>query len=268
MSEQFEGDGEAFQNLLKTVAQLRDPLEGCPWDLEQDSLSLPPYLLEEAQEFMSSVQRNDQDSIVEELGDVFFQVVLHSQIAFEKKLFTVKQMCEKLNAKLIERHPHVFQDNKTSLQSHEVKKQWNLNKISKSGLDKLYDALKLPPILASQKIGNFSHGIGFDWENSDQVLLKVEEELKEIKEAIKNKSHKEELAEEIGDLLFSTIQLARHCDLSADYCLNLSNQKFQNRFELLYSMVKSSQKELHSMTLEEKEQYWSIVKNTLKSNKL
>ena len=86
MSEQFEGAGEAFQNLLKTVAQLRDPLEGCPWDLEQDSLSLLPYLLEEAQEFMSSVQRNDQDSIVEELGDVFFQVVLHSQIAFEKKL--------------------------------------------------------------------------------------------------------------------------------------------------------------------------------------
>jgi MazG family protein len=267
MSEQFQGAQESFLKLLQTVAKLRDPIDGCPWDLEQDSKSLLPYLLEEAQEFISTVEHNDLAYMDEELGDVLFQVILHSQIGYEKNLFTIAQICEKLSNKLIKRHPHVFEKSNTSITAEEVKKQWNKSKITKSGLEKLHDAMKLSPILAAQKIGNFSNGIGFDWDNAQQVLLKVDEEVQEVKEAIQQKNSKEDIAEEIGDLLFSTIQLARHCDLSADYCLNASNKKFQRRFEELYKIVQNSQKNLLTMSLEEKEQFWTMAKTALKSQK-
>lgn len=264
MSDQFNGAGEAFSALLKTVAQLRDPQKGCPWDLEQTAISLLPYLLEEAQEFMSVIENNQDEQIVEELGDVLFQVILHSQISFEKKLFTPELLCQKLTRKLKERHPHVFSDNAKSLTAEEVKNQWSKNKHKKSGLDKLHDAVKLAPILAADKIGSFSNHVGFDWENSEQVFLKVEEELEEVRSAmsdVNTTQKKEHLAEEIGDLLFSTIQLARHLNLSADYCLKKANDKFYQRFLKLDKLVKMQNKELIQLSLEEKELLWAKVKS-------
>lgn len=271
MSQQFDGVNEVFLELLKTVASLRDPLQGCPWDKEQTSKTLLPYLLEEAQEFIATVEKDEESSMAEELGDVLFQVVLHSQIAYEKKLFSINELCQKLNAKLIERHPHVFNKSSPAMNAEEVKKQWNQNKVDKGGLQKLNDAMKLPPLLASQKIGNFSNGVGFDWENAEQVLLKVDEELAEVKEAVSDKKStlsKDSIAEEIGDLIFSTVQLARHLDLSADYCLNLANHKFQQRFMDLHQQVTKDKKDLLTMPLEEKEFYWSKAKKNIKSKKL
>lgn len=262
-NDQFEGAGVAFTDLLKTVAKLRDPQQGCPWDLEQTAKSLLPFLLEESQEFMSTIENNQEEDIQEELGDVLFQIIIHSQIAFEKKLFSMKQMCQKLNEKMIERHPHVFKKNQTLSSATEVKNHWNQSKVAKDGLKKLHDAMKLPPMLAAQKIGSFSHTVGFDWENPQQVVLKVKEELEEVIEVLPVNQQKTEsnlLAEEIGDLLFSTIQLARHCQLSADYCLHLANQKFTRRFLNLDKNIKEQKKDLLSMTLEEKELLWKKVK--------
>ncbi len=261
MPEQFNGAGEAFTELLKTIAKLRDPIDGCPWDLEQTSKSLLPYLLEEAQEFMSVIENNEYQHIKEELGDVLFQVVLHAQISFENKFFTAEQMCVDLNKKLIERHPHVFNKNQPTLSAAEVKTQWNKNKVTKAGLQKLHDAMKLPPIISADKIGSFSNTVGFDWDNASQVLEKVKEELDEVAEVLE--SDKNKLAEEIGDLLFSTVQLARHSNLSADYCLKLANQKFYNRFIALDKMIKSQNKDLTTMSLDEKESAWQMVKKNM-----
>lgn len=268
MSQQFEGAGAAFTELLKTISKLRDPVKGCPWDLEQTSKSLLPYLLEEAQEFISTIENNDEQHIQEELGDVLFQVVLHSQISTEKNLFTAKQLCLDLTQKLIERHPHVFSNQSSTLNAQEVKIQWNKNKVAKAGLQKLHDAMKLPPMIAADKIGSFSHTVGFDWENAIQVLTKVAEEFAEVSEAMekhKNSQNIEHLAEEIGDLLFSVTQLARHNNLSADYCLNLANRKFYNRFLALDEMIKGQNKDLLTMSLDEKEVAWQRVKNMQKS---
>jgi ATP diphosphatase len=265
VTHQLKGAESSFSELLKTIAQLRDPIHGCPWDIEQTSKSLLPYLMEEAQEFMSVIENQQDHLIKEELGDVLFQVVLHAQIAFEKKLFTMEQMCQALNTKLIERHPHVFKENQNNLTAAEVKELWNKNKIKKDGLQKLHDAMKLPPILSADKIGSFSHGVGFDWNNSKEVLEKVKEEVQEVQEVLeveKKSTPNDHLAEEIGDLLFSTIQLARHSQLSADYCLKLANQKFYNRFLKLDKLVKSQNKNLLQMSLEEKEALWKQVKQS------
>ncbi len=267
MSNQFQGANEAFMALLKTVATLRDPQYGCPWDKEQTAQSLLPYFLEEVQEYMMAVEQEEKTSMGEELGDVLFQVVLHAQIAYEQNIFTIKHLCETLNTKLIDRHPHVFLENSVPLNAEEIKTQWNKSKIQKAGMQKLLDAMKLPPIMSSHKIGIFSHTVGFDWENATQVLSKVDEELQEVKEAIQNKQTKNEIAEEIGDLLFSTIQLARHLDLSADYCLHLANQKFQQRFMELHSLVTKEQKDLLTLSLEEKEKLWNCAKLSVKKKK-
>lgn len=264
--EQVSGAGNAFEILIKTIARLRDPLNGCPWDLQQTSKSLLPFLLEESQEFMSVIENNHDDEILEELSDVFFQVILHAQISYENKLFTPKDLCDSLNKKLIDRHPHVFTDGKSLATPEEVKHEWNKRKVQHKGLDKLHEAMNLPPILSAHKIGTFSQTVGFDWDKPQEVLVKVEEELQEVKSALLSEAaatdpiQKEHVAEEIGDLLFSVIQLARHLHLSADYCLLKANKKFFNRFIALNKEVNDLKKDLLSMSLAEKEVLWQKVK--------
>lgn len=255
---------KAFSELLKTVAALRDPNSGCPWDLKQTHQSLLPFLIEETQEFMSVVEKNEVQHFQEELGDLLFQVLLHTQLAHEKKLFNVHQLCEALNRKLISRHPHVFEKQNEKMTAEEVYVNWNKNKIKNKGLEKLEEAMKLPPLLSAHKIGTFSQTVGFDWENVMQVFDKVKEEVDEVQQALKNLAEdKEAVIQEIGDLLFSVVQLARHLNVNADYCLIKANQKFYSRFMEMMNILRIENKELSAMNLAEKEIVWQKVKKKM-----
>lgn len=263
----------SFKNLVNTVAKLRDPNNGCPWDLEQNHLTLLPYLIEETQEFMAVIENNEEQHIKEELGDLLFQVVLHAQLAQEKNLFNIIDLCDFLNKKLVDRHPHVFEQGNRNITSEEVLKQWNKNKIKSKGIEKLHEAIKLAPLLSAHKIGAFSQTVGFDWENSLQVFEKVKEELSEVQLALdsfinKKTTSNNEVVEEIGDLLFSIAQLARHLKVNADYCLFKANQKFYNRFLKMIDELKIQKKELTNMSLQEKEELWQKVKSKIDEDKL
>lgn len=261
----------SWKSLLEIIARLRAP-NGCPWDREQTHRSLVPYAIEETYELVEAIESGDDKSIVEELGDVLLQVVLHAQIASETGRFTIDQVIRVISEKMIRRHPHVFGDESTALDkpttSDQVLSRWQELKSSEkvsseqskvstpatsSGSANSSEGfrfdipLALPALLRSSKIGDKTSVLKFDWPNWQGVLAKVEEELGEVKTALREsktptfiaKDHPETgtsrdpVACEIGDLLFSTAQLARHRGLDPEQCLREANARFERRYGLL-----------------------------------
>ncbi|MGH8003030.1 MAG: nucleoside triphosphate pyrophosphohydrolase, partial [Brasilonema sp.] len=221
----------AIQELVDVVAKLRSPDGGCPWDLEQTPQTLTPYVIEEAYEVVDAIKSGDQDAIAEELGDLFLQVVLQAQIASEYGQFSLKEVAEGISQKLIRRHPHVFGD--VSVQSvDEVRQNWEQIKAEEKGepspdTQKLSYKLsryarKLPPLMATMKISQKAAAVGFEWEDIDGVWDKFNEELTEFKQALAYETPKRQQAE-LGDLLFSLLQLARWCNLDPEAALQGTN---------------------------------------------
>ncbi|MEC4814864.1 MAG: nucleoside triphosphate pyrophosphohydrolase [Scytonema sp. PMC 1069.18] len=255
----------ALQELIDVVAKLRSPDGGCPWDLEQTPQTLTPYVIEEAYEVVDAINSGEKEAIAEELGDLLLQVVLQAQIASEYGQFSLKEVAQGIAQKLIRRHPHVFGD--VSVQNvEEVRQNWEQIKAAEKGepspdSQKLSHKLKgytrkLPPLMATMKISKKAAAVGFEWENIDGVWDKFNEELTEFKQALEHETPERQQAE-LGDLLFSVLQLARWHNLDPTEALQGTNQRFIQRLE---KMETFANRPLSDYSLEELEALWQQAK--------
>ncbi len=259
-------DLKSFSALVEIVAALRGP-GGCPWDKEQTHQSLTQYAIEEVFEFVETVERLDDLAMKEELGDVLFQVALHSQLAEERSAFTIEDVLLELNSKMIRRHPHVFGNEKAET-SAEVLENWDVIKKAEKASKKTHEHFDIPGALPSlqraYKIGRKTQKTGFDWSTPAEVRTKVLEELEEVDLAIMQK-HEEKIAEELGDLLFSVAQYVRHLGHEPESCLRLANRKFEKRYFGMLEICRLKGVDFENLSLEEKEALWNQVK--VESNK-
>ena len=260
---------EKFDELVNVMARLRAP-GGCPWDREQTYASLAQYLLEECYETFDAIQEADQTgdttNLREELGDVLLQVVFHSTIAAEKGDFTIDEVTEGVTEKLILRHPHVFGEAELKT-AHDVLSNWDelkraqqqaSGKVEKPKESILEDVpLHFPALLEGQKLSKKAAKARFDWENVHQIFDKLTEETDELKEAIEKN---ENIEEEIGDLLFVVVNLARRLDVDAETALKKTNRKFRERFKYIEKELKSNGKSLENSSLEEMDALWNQAK--------
>ena len=251
-----------LNKLIKTVQKLRKPDTGCPWHIKQTHQSLLPYLLEETYEVINAIKKNNDEEIKEELGDLLFQIVIHSQIASERKKFDIKDVMKELHKKLYRRHPHVFKYTR-KLNAKELELQWQKIKEKEGKKRDINDPFSIlnkyeSKILQSFKIGKISKSLKFDWDNYKGPLNKVKEELREVI-AEKKVNNKQKIEEEIGDLLFSVIQLARHLDINPEIALNQSNIKFISRINLMLRQFEKKEDFINSSN-KTKEKYWNIIK--------
>jgi len=251
----------AFDKLLEVVAHLRAPA-GCPWDREQTNESLVPKLLEEAYEVAHAVRDRDDANLREELGDVLLLVLMHSQIASERSDFAIEQIIEELTAKLIRRHPHVFGKH-TADDAGAVVKLWDsVKREEKRDQQRHYldgVAAALPALMRAQKIQKKAAHVNFDWTHHADVIGKVDEELAETKEAIARQNEKE-IAEEIGDLFFAAVNLARKQKLDAETLLQSATDKFVRRFNALEDELRAQGRQLGDQDLAELDAIWNAQK--------
>jgi tetrapyrrole methylase family protein / MazG family protein len=243
----------SFQQLVEIVKKLRGP-NGCPWDKAQTHKSLTAYAIEEAHELEQAIENNDIENMKEELGDLLFQSILHSEIARQNNDFDINDVINHLNHKMISRHPHVFA-NTIANTPDEVLKNWEEIKAQEKQTELFDIPLSFPALLRAHKIGKKSQKMNFDWMKPQEVLLKVKEELTELELAIE-KNDLENTEEELGDLLFTISQLARHLKLDAEKSLRKANLKFIKRFE---NMLKLNS-EFKDLVASEKEKLWNQVK--------
>jgi XTP/dITP diphosphohydrolase len=255
----------AFGQLLAVVAQLRSPEGGCPWDRAQTPQTLIPYAIEETYELVDALTRNVPADIAEELGDVLLQVVLHAQIAGELGQFSLQTVIEGLTDKLVRRHPHVF-GAETVRDAAEVRQKWAEIKAREQGgtaetLSRKIERYTrtLPPLTAALKISQKVADHGFEWENMAQIWHKVAEEVAEFQAATTD-AHR---AEELGDLLFSIVQVARWHAIDPAIALHQTNQKFANRFRVMEQL---SPKPITACTTSELESLWQQAKQVLSSS--
>ena len=260
-------DLERFESLLEVVKALRGP-DGCPWDKEQTHRTLTPFAIEEAHELAEAIETGDEREMVGELGDLLLQVVLHAEIGRQAGRFEIKDVVRAISEKMVSRHPHVF-GGETAATSDEVLANWSkikaaekAKKAKKSEPEMRFDVpLSLPALLRSQKIGDKTKRLRFDWSSPKEVLSKVEEELGELKaEMAPTSPDKAKLEHEIGDLLFSVAQLARHLGLEAEQCLRTANSRFETRYFTMRQEIEKSGRAYDSLSLEELEASWQAVK--------
>jgi XTP/dITP diphosphohydrolase len=262
----------ALQHLIEVVAQLRSPDGGCPWDLEQTPETLIPYIIEEAYEVVDAIQTGNKAAIAEELGDLLLQVVLQAQIASEFGDFTLETIATGIATKLIRRHPHVFAD-ATVNNAEEVNQNWEAIKAAEKGETpeqaqllsrKLQHYVRsLPALMAGMKISKKAAMAGFEWENTAGVWAKFAEELAEFQEALQsdNKAHQQA---ELGDLLFTIVNIARWYDLDPFEALQGTNRRFIQRLSL---MEQFSSRPLTEYNIEELELLWQQAKDKLNEKK-
>jgi tetrapyrrole methylase family protein/MazG family protein len=248
----------AFQKLSETIKILRDPIKGCPWDIKQTHESLKQYLIEESYELIDAIDNNPSE-ICNELGDVLLQVMLHSQIAEDENRFDIADVVNKLNDKLIERHPHVF-GSTVCKDAEEVSKNWQANKVKSADGSLLSGISKhLPALHKANLIGKRVSQVGFDWTDVKSTLNKVEEEFNEYKNALNDKNNSDSIKEELGDLLFTIAQLARKHGLDAEELLQHGNEKFIKRFRQLENLAN---KPINVLTSIELEELWQKIKKS------
>ena len=248
-----------FVDLVNIVEKLRSP-EGCPWDKEQTHESLLPYFLEEAYEVIESVELKDWETLKEELGDVLLHILLQAKIADETNKFNISDSLEGINNKLVKRHPHVFGDDNIDA-SVEAKQNWedikHVEKKRKSRLDGVPN--KLPALVRAQRLQEKASYAGFDHDNIEDAWEKLNEELNELKSA-QEKRDIENIKEEIGDVLFSVVNLSRFFDIPAEDMLRKTNRKFITRFQTIERELKEKGKKLENSNLEEMEKIWEKSK--------
>lgn len=260
----------ALQQLMAVVAQLRNPDGGCPWDLAQTPETLIPYIIEEAYETVDALRQGEPAAIADELGDLLLQVVLQSQLASEAKQFSLTEVAKGITDKLIRRHPHVFGDVEVD-GVEEVRANWEAIKAVEKGetretADLLSAKLeryarRLPPLMAGLKLSEKSAAAGFEWPDMNGVWAKFYEELSEFQEALLNGDAVEQQAE-LGDLLFTLVNIARWCQVDPAVALHQTNQKLIERIRVIESRA---EKPLSEYSTEEIEQLWQAAKRTLKA---
>lgn len=242
--------------LAKVMARLRDPDTGCPWDIEQDFSTIAPYTIEEAYEVADAIERNDMAELRDELGDLLLQVVFHSRIAEQAGYFTLQDVIDGITEKMIRRHPHIFGDGVAREDGHG---RWeDIKAAERAGKDADQSALAgvakaLPALLRAEKIQKRAARTGFDWPDIQGVVAKIEEELQEVHEAASPDEHHEE----IGDLLFSVVNLARHWKVDAEAALRTATAKFEKRFRTMEDIAGEA---FPGLSLEDKEALWKQAK--------
>ena len=254
---------EEINNLLQTFKKLRDPSQGCPWDKEQDFKSIASCSIEEAYEVADAIEREDFNDLKEELGDLFFQIIFHSGMAEEKKLFNFEEVVKELNDKLIRRHPHVF-DKKQEMSASESLEIWEKEKKKereKKNLISLMDDIpkNLPSLTRAKKIQKRAKSVGFDWQNENEVIRKIDEEIDELKRA-KTSQKKEDISEEIGDLFFTLVNLSRHYNLEPEDIIRKANLKFETRFRKMEDEASMANVDLKDLEINELETLWQRIK--------
>ena len=252
-----------INNLLQTFKKLRDPSQGCPWDKEQDFKSIASCSIEEAYEVADAIEREDFNDLKEELGDLFFQIIFHSGMAEEKKLFNFEEVVKELNDKLIRRHPHVF-DKKQEMSASESLEIWEKEKKKereKKNLLSLMDDIpkNLPSLTRAKKIQKRAKSVGFDWQNESDVIRKIDEEIDELKRA-KVSQKKEDISEEIGDLFFTLVNLSRHYNLEPEDIIRKANLKFEKRFRKMEDEANKTKVNLEDLEINELETLWQKIK--------
>ena len=258
-------DQPAIARLLWVMARLRDPDGGCPWDLEQDFATIAPYTLEEAYEVADAIARGDLDHLKDELGDLLLQVVYHAQMAKEAGLFDFEEVAATIADKMIRRHPHVFgaaRVNDAQAQSHAWEAAKAREREDKGGerhrvLDDV--PLALPALLRATKLQKRAARVGFDWPEAAQVLDKIAEEIAELRAELAE-ADAGRLSDEIGDLLFAAVNLARHLGIDAETSLRASNAKFERRFASVEDALRARGRRLEDASLEEMEALWQQAK--------
>lgn len=259
-----------FGRLHEIVEILRSP-EGCPWDREQTHASIRKNLIEETYEVLETIDDDDPDHMKEELGDLLLQIMLHSQMEEELGTFSVYDVIEGLNDKLIFRHPHVFGDNKAE-DAGEALANWEAMKAEekkRKGQDERVSVLDgvprdLPALMKAYKLQKKASKVGFDWDKVEDIFLKVEEELNELKEAIQKNYAEEEQMLELGDVLFATANIARFIGADPEEALAATNRKFTRRFQYIEQRLAEQGKGMKDSDIEEMESYWQEAKQALK----
>lgn len=268
--------------LLEIMEALRTPGTGCPWDLDQDFASIAPYTLEEAYEVVDAIERGDFSDLKDELGDLLLQVVFHARMAEEQELFAFPDVVEAITRKLIRRHPHVF-GNAKDLTPSEVKHLWdeikqaekNERRASREALGQAPEPQEktflggiptgLPALTRAQKLTAKAAKVGFDWPETAQVIDKIHEELDEVKEAASS-NDKASIEDEIGDLLFSVTNLARHFGIDPESALRRTNAKFEKRFGAIEASLARQGRSLADASLDEMERIWDEAKQEERNN--
>ena len=250
---------QAFDDLVSIVARLRAP-DGCPWDQKQTHESLKPYLIEEAYEVIEGVEAGDMNLLKEELGDVLLHVVFQADIAQKNGKFTIEDSLNHVNEKLVRRHPHVFGDDKADAPFH-AKQNWESAKHKEKKRESRLDGVpvSLSALTRAQRLQEKASYAGFDWEKIEQVWGKINEEIKELKEA-QSSGIKIQIEEEIGDVIFSFVNLARFLNIPAESALRKTNRKFTTRFKAVEDELKSRGKTVEDSNLEEMDSIWNEVK--------
>jgi MazG family protein len=257
-------ESTAFAKLCQIVAKLRAP-GGCPWDREQTNESLLPSLIEEAYEAAGAIRAKDDANLREELGDVILLAVMQAEIANENRRFNIEEVLEEVTAKLIRRHPHVFAKGEVN-DAEGVVKQWEAIKHEEKngGGDGHYLAglpTALPALMRAQKAQKKAARVNFDWTQLSDVVAKVDEELGETKQAIAA-GNSAEIADEIGDLLFAVVNLARKTGLDAEETLQTATEKFVARFDRVEDELRARGRKLGDANLEELDEIWNAIKKT------
>lgn len=251
-----------FSNLRDIIATLRGP-DGCPWDKKQTHESLKKYLIEESFEVIDAINRGDEDLLVEELGDVLLQVMLHAQIGEDEGFFTIDDVIEGVSNKMVRRHPHVFGTEKAQ-NAEEVMTIWDdIKKQEKGKVESLLDGVgfEIPNLIRAYEIQKKAASVGFDWRDIRPALEKVQEEIKELEEEMEKDSINEVLlTDEFGDILFALVNVARFLKIQPEEALFRANEKFKRRFQFIENRVKESGKIFSDYTLEELDQYWDAAK--------
>ncbi|MEA1972166.1 MAG: nucleoside triphosphate pyrophosphohydrolase [Candidatus Cloacimonadota bacterium] len=255
-----------FDELIEIVKKLRNPKDGCPWDIKQTSKSLIPNFIEELYETVEAIENEDYSEIKEELGDLLLHIVFQALIGEEKNELNFNEILQNINNKLIRRHPHVF-DNLNVANVQEVQKNWELIKQNekKATRHSVIDGIpkSMPALIIAYRMQEKAASVGFDWPSSEPVLDKIREEIDELEVEIINKN-KELMEEEMGDLLFSIVNLCRKHEIDSESALRIANKKFEQRFKQIEKYYKENNLDIKNSTLEQLDEIWENVKKTEK----
>ena len=259
-----------IDRLLDIMAHLRDPQRGCPWDLQQSFSTIAPYTIEEAYEVADAIERNDVGALRDELGDLLFQVVFHSQMAKEQGAFDFDSVAAAISEKMERRHPHVFGN--ASIETaeaqtvawEELKRRERAQKHSSILADV---PLGLPALTRANKLGKRAAQVGFEWPDVQGALEKVEEEIRELKQEIRPDMDREALADELGDVLFCIVNVCRYLKVDPEVALRATNAKFERRFGYVEQRLKEEGRTPDEATLEEMDRFWDEGKAREKAPK-
>ena len=264
-----DAEASPIKHLLEIMTRLRDPDTGCPWDLDQNFVTIAPYTIEEAYEVADAIQREDRPGLLDELGDLLFQIVFYAQIANEEGSFDFDDIARAISDKMIRRHPHVF-DSPEDVDPDKQRLSWEILKAAErdvraaaqnkaaSALDGVANAL--PALMRAEKLQKRAARVGFDWPDIAPVFDKINEEIGEIHAALAVDASSLRISEEVGDLLFSVVNLARHLHVDPEEALREGNRKFDRRFRAIETRLGAEGKTPGETSAEELERHWLHIK--------